>query len=795
MNKTSRFLLSSVIIAMLSACGSNSESFVNSDIQEEHLESSELDVKAKAILSQMTVEQKINIVSGMGMAFMLGSLGEIDRVPGTAGYTHPYPELGIESIALADGPAGLRIWPTREGDDQTYYATAFPVATLVASTWNEKLVTQIGEAMGNEVKEYGVDVLLAPGMNIHKNPLTGRNFEYYSEDPLLSGSMAAAMVNGVESNGVGATIKHFVANNIETNRIALNTIVSERALREIYLKGFEIAVKKSDPWAIMSAYNPINGTPASEHKGLLTDVLRGEWNYQGVVMTDWFGGTDPVEQLKAGNDLLMPGVKARTELVKQGVEKGTITEADLDINVERILKLVLKSPIQNGFKHSNKPDLKAHAKLTRDVAAEGTVLLKNEMNTLPLAGNTNMVGAFGVGAYAYISGGTGSGDVNEAYSVSMVEGLANANINVDKTLANQYIQFRKDEIAKRPKKENFFMPDTPLPEMPLDTKTLQQVVKRTQIGLITLGRNSGEFADRTVEGDFYLTAAEKDMIKNVSAAYHAAGKKVVMVLNVGNVVEMKSWQDDVDAIILPWQGGQEGGNALSDVLTGKVNPSGRLPTTFPVSYSDVPSSEPHQFPGIANNEADSIIVAGIDWGKPAKVWYEDDIYVGYRYFDTFNVDVTYPFGYGLSYTTFSIESDLAGQSVKAADSVSVPVTVTNTGSIQGKQVVQLYVSAPKGKLAKPAKELRSFAKSKDLKPGESQTLSLEFNLNDLASYDSEDNAWLLEKGDYKLHVATSVEDIVFSVEMHLDESKVVAANLTELETGEPLSVLKTPTAR
>lgn len=729
-------------------------------------------MQANDIVLRMTLEDKVAIVSGMGMSITQGRQGDFDRVPGTAGYTHPLPDVGLKSIALADGPAGLRIWPKREGEARTYYATAFPVASAVASTWDKALVEKMGTAMGNEVKEYGVDVLLAPGMNLHRNPLGGRNFEYYSEDPLLSGSMAAAMVNGVESNGVGATIKHYVANNQETNRMGVDTLVSERAMRELYLKGFEIAVKTSHPWAIMSSYNSVNGQAASEHKGILTDVLRGEWGYDGLVMTDWFAGTNPAVQLKAGNDLLMPGMDERTALLKVSLASGEMSEAELDINVTRIVKMILKSPTQNGYHYSDNPDLKAHADIARNVAAQSVVLLKNDNNALPLSADIKQVGAFGIGAYAFIAGGTGSGDVNEAYTVSLVDGLKNANIEVDAQLSDIYQAYRKDEKAKLPPKPTFFTPDTPLPEMPVDPSLLNRVVARTELGLLTLGRNSGEFADRGLEADFYLTDAEQKMISQVADAYHSAGKKVVMVLNVGNVVEMASWRDAVDAIVLPWQGGQEAGNAVADVLIGKVNPSGRLPTTFPMTYEDVPSSDKRLFPGFEKENAKPKIFLGLDWGKDATVRYEDGIFVGYRYYDSFNVDVAYPFGYGLSYTRFEITGLQAGKSVSESDTISLPVTVKNTGDVAGKQVVQVYVSAPRGNLTKPVKELKAFAKTKELAPGESETLVLQIDKASLASFDPAQHAWVLEKGDYQFHVATSVSDIAFSVSMPVAKTAI-----------------------
>ncbi len=666
------------------------------------------------ILARMSREQKVRMVSGTGWSMEgVGAVGS--KVPGAAGYTIELDNLGIPSIVLADGPAGLRIWPNREGDDKTYFATAFPIETLLASTWDLQLVESAGVAMGNEVKEYGVDILLAPGMNIHRDPRGGRNYEYYSEDPYLSGHMAAAMVNGVESVGVGATLKHYVANNQETNRLLVDTIVSERALREIYLRGFEIAVEEARPWAIMSAYNQVNGTPASQDRPLLTTVLRDEWGFDGLVMTDWFAAMDnTVAQMRAGNELLMPGTDPGSAQITQALETGELDESVLDRNIRYILGVVLQSPAFADYAYSDTPDLEGHSKTARKAAADGAVLLKNDDTTLPLPADVKTIAAFGNTSYDFISGGTGSGDVNEAYVVSLVQGLEARDFEIDEDLRGLYEAHIQAEKANRPPKENFWEFEPPLPEMIVSEKLVADKAAQVDIALVTIGRNSGEFHDRPLEGDFYLTAEEKTLIENVSEAFHAQGNKVVLILNIGNVVETVSWRDKVDAILLPWQGGQEAGNALVDVLTGDVNPSGKLPTTFSVKYADVPSSD--NFPGVKTSD-EVINILGILDANPSQVDYEEGIYVGYRYYDAFDVEPAYELGFGLSYTRFDYgPCQLSADSF--ADTMTASVTVANSGDVAGKEVVQLYLTAPEGEIDKPIRELKGFAKTRALAPGD-----------------------------------------------------------------------------
>ena len=724
------------------------------------------------VLAAMTLEEKATLLVGGARAAMVNGVtsGTINEVPGAAGNTRPIERLGIPGTVLADGPAGLRISPTREGTSQTFYCTGFPVGTLLASSWDTALVEEVTTAMGNEVHEYGVDVLLAPGMNIHRNPLCGRNFEYFSEDPLLSGKMAAAYVRGVQSNGVGTSIKHFAGNNQETNRNENDARISQRALREIYLKNFEIAVKEGQPWTVMSSYNKINGAYTQQREDLLTTVLRDEWGFRGIVMTDWGNKAGTVKSAAAGNDLMEPGAQNEIDRIIAAVRDGSLPIADVDRNVRRMLEYIVGTPAFAKYKFSNKPDLQAHAAVARKAAGEAMVLLRNEANTLPLRGNQK-VALYGFSSLDFVAGGTGSGDVNKAYVVNMKDALEAAGFTLDASLLDFYRKSIDLAAASRELTSTGYdwfrgTPRIAEPAIPVDAVNLE--ARRNDIAIIVLGRNAGEGADRRMLDDFELTAVERELLQNVSTAFHSDGKKVVVVLNIGGVIETNSWKNLVDAILLPWSPGQEGANAVADVLTGKVNPSGKLPMTFPVNFMDHPSSANFPFNYTRPQNA------GFGRGpqQPVKdvdyTEYSEGIWVGYRFFDTKGVAVSYPFGFGLSYTSFSYSKPV----VKAvADGFEASVTVTNTGAVSGKEVVELYVSAPAGGLEKPARELRAFAKTRELKPGESQTLTMKVDNYGIASFNEATSAWEAPAGTYKVAFGASVEDIKATADYKLGKAQ------------------------
>lgn len=731
------------------------------------------------VLKSMTLEEKATLCVGYSHAQgdagsanngMIGA--HADMVPGAAGATRPIPRLGIPATVLSDGPAGLRISPKRNGDTNTYYATGFPVGTALACTWNTELVQNVGSAIGNEVHEYGCDVLLAPGMNIHRSPLCGRNFEYYSEDPLVAGKIAAAYVKGVQSQGVGVSMKHFAVNSQETNRMGVNEVVSQRALREIYLKGFEIAVREANPWTIMSSYNKVNGPFTQENRELLTTILRDEWGFKGIVMTDWTGLRNTAAQIHAGNDLMEPGNQSQINDILAKVKSGDLLESDLDICVKRILEYIVKSPHFKGYKYSNKPDLQAHAAVTRQSATEGMVLLKNERQTLPMA-ETLSAAVFGVTSYDFIAGGTGSGDVNKAYTIDLMTGLTNAGIKVNKTLSDLYAEYKVyQQMRQNAERQQggWFWGKPQLPEMPVSRNLVERVSNETDIALITIGRQAGEGSDRRLTDDFNLTEVERQLISDVCEAYHMKHKRVVVILNMGNVIETSSWKGQPDAILMAWQPGQEGGNSVADVLLGKENPSGKLSMTFPNTLIDLPSS--FNFPNIGTQPMGNARGGQRAGGQRNTDYtiHAEGLNVGYRWFNTQHLSVSYPFGFGLSYTTFAYSCP----QVKATkDGFEAAVTVTNTGKVAGKEAVQLYVNAPSGGLEKPERELKSFAKTHSLRPGESQTLTFPVSLYDLASYNEATQSWETAAGTYTLYFSANVEDPRCTATYRLGKASVV----------------------
>ncbi|WP_302532740.1 glycoside hydrolase family 3 C-terminal domain-containing protein [Phocaeicola coprocola] len=731
------------------------------------------------VIGEMTLEEKVHMVIGCGM-----SMGDGAKFPGTAGRTYDIPRLGIPSVYLADGPHRLAMSVKRDFDSRFYYATEFPSGTTVAATFDPNAAYQVGAALGEEVKDYGMDVLLAPGANLIRNALCGRNHEYYSEDPVVTGKMAAGYIKGVQSQGVGTCLKHFAVNNQETNRNNNDSRVAQRPLRELYLKGFEIAVKESQPWSIMTSYNKVNGKYTCEDIDLTENILRDEWGFKGVVMSDWNAGTDAVTSMKAGNDMLQPGQERQYKAILEAVQNGTLDEAILNRNVKRILELVVKCHTFENYKYANETDLKAHAIIDRTIGAEGIVLLDNR-SALPLTANVKTIALYGTTSYDMVPAGMGFGSTGVGYyCVSLVEGMRNAGYTVDADLIKKYKKHLFDEQKRLYPNGKPPFSLTPLKraeEFVPTSDELSAQVKNNDVAIITLGRTSGEASDRRVE-EFYLKENESALIKQVAEAYHAAGKKVIVILNICSPVETASWKNMVDAVICAFQPGQEVGNCVADVLTGKVNPSGHLPMTFAIKYGDAPSDSnfPYDYefkmPSFAmgsgmnfeskeKEEKPKEAVRNVDFTD-----YEEGIYVGYRYFETFDKEVSYPFGHGLSYTTFSFEivsSDING------DNCEMKVAVKNTGNCAGKESVQVYVKAPAGGLEKPAKELKAFAKTKLLQPGESEVVTLSWKLMDMASLNEKSSSWELPKGTYQWMVGASSADVRCTVIQKVSKAQKV----------------------
>ena len=737
------------------------------------------------IIAAMTVEEKVDILIGCGQSF------GVAKFPGTAGRSRDIPRLGIPSAYLADGPHRLAMSQTREWDSKQYNTTELPSETNVAASFDLELAEKVGQVIGAEVRDYGLDVLLAPGVNLMRSPLCGRNSEYYSEDPYLAGTIAAAYIRGVQSQGTGTTLKHFAVNNQETNRNNNDSRVSQRALRELYLKNFELAVKLGNPWSIMTSYNRLQGKYTCETYDLNTTILRKEWGWDGLVMTDWNAGRDAVGTILAGNDMIQPGQARQREALMTAAKDGSLSMDVINLSVKRTLEFVLKSHTFKGYQYPNETDLKGHSKVVRETGAESMVLLKNVGGALPLQ-DVKKAALYGCTSYDMVPAGMGFGATGHGYYiVSLIEGLRNNGIQADLTLAGLYTRHIAAENKKNyPDGMPPFSITAPLRagELVPSDSVLNANLKDNDVAIITLGRTSGEGSDRKRE-HFFLTDAEKQMYEAVSKAYHAAGKKVIVILNVCGPLETAPLSATADAILCAFQPGCEAGNSMADVLTGKVNPSGRLPMTFQVAYGDAAADA--NFPADyvfdmssfrraysggsakdaaerAQRQAEPELKKDVDYTN-----YEEGIYIGYRYFDTFGKPVAYPFGFGLSYTTFSydlLHSGITGNKCVAQ------VKVTNTGKVAGKEVIQLYVTAPKGSMDKPSKELKAYAKTKNLRPGESQVLTLEWETMSMASFNEKKSAWELAKGNYQFLVSTSSKDVKATATHKVAKQRLDAVN-------------------
>lgn len=685
------------------------------------------------VISEMTLDEKVRMVWGAGTSQL-----------GAAGNTYAIPRLGITSMELADGPAGLRLGSL--GRAGSHEATAWPNPMMLASTWNTSVLAKIGEAIGTEANYYGVDIMLGPGMNIHRDPLGGRVFEYYSEDPYLTGKLAAAWISGLQENGVGATMKHYAANNAENNRMNINEIISERALREIYLKGYEIATKEADPWAAMSAYVKINGTYCSEDE-YLNKMLKDVFGFKGLIMSDWGAYHSPVAYA-TGFDLNTPGGTRApgADSLKDAIAQGIITEKDLDRAIESILNIVIKTntfkkQIYDKSEYAAKTKLdpsiaKQHAAISKEAALEGIVLLKNDSKTLPLK-NIKTVALMGKLAYQtalptgwgspikgmYFEGGGSAAvvvDLNEV--VSLVDALSSGGLNVlQKTQDGKY-------LAEG-----------------MSTNDALYAANNSDAAVILIGRPGTEGSDNPVS-NMKLTDEELGLIKNASDAYHSLGKKVIVLLNVAHPIEVDNWDDYVDAVLYIGLPGTYGATAVTDILLGKVNPSGKLVDTWPLEYDYAPTDGNMPTP------------------TTTEITYSEDIYVGYRYYDLHPEVVKYPFGYGLSYTEFAYKSLTLNKNTldlsKDGDKIMVTVTVKNIGDVAGKEVVELYVKANDSEVERPYKELKGFAKTVLLNPGAEQKVTFVLDKSAFEYFDEVVNEWVVEQGTYTIMIGGTSDNTV-----------------------------------
>jgi beta-glucosidase len=653
--------------------------------REKYMQNTEL------LLKKLTLEEKCALLSG----------AETFKTRGM-------PEHGIPQIWLSDGPHGLRKQAGESdhlGLNPSVPATCFPTASAVANSWDAALGEEIGAALGEEAAAQEVSVVLGPGLNMKRNPLCGRSFEYFSEDPYLAGKLAAGYIRGIQSKGVAACPKHFAVNSQETRRMASDSIVDERTLREIYLTGFEIAVKEGHPRSIMSSYNLVNGTYANENKHLLMEILRGEWGFDGAVITDWGGSNDHALGVKNGSTLEMPapGGDSVRELLA-AVESGKISESDIDARLSELLPLVFdtKAALDAAPREF---DAAAHHALARRAAEESLVLLKNEGSLLPLAAGSK-VAVIGDFAKNPRYQGAGSSMVNSTQVDVLLDKLIDSELNV---------------IGYQQGFDRHGKPDAALQKSACELATQADTVILC-MGLDEIAESEG--LDRS---NLRLAQNQVDLLQAVAAV----NPKIVVVLYSGSVVETP-WLDNCQALLYAALGGQAGAGAVADALTGKVNPCGKLAETWPLTYADIPSAA--------------------DFATRRKtVEYREGLYIGYRYFTTAEKAVRFPFGYGMSYTTFAY-SDMA------ADEQGVSLTVTNTGSVAGTEIVQLYIAKKNSELFRPAKELKGFARV-TLAPGEKQRITITLDDKAFRFWNVKANRWEIEGGEYELLVGASVEDI------------------------------------
>ncbi|RCX02170.1 glycoside hydrolase family 3 C-terminal domain-containing protein [Marinomonas foliarum] len=683
------------------------------------------DTKIKQLLDELTLEEKAMLCTGKDFWNLHG----IER-------------LNLPSIMVTDGPHGLRK-QSGEGDhvglNAAVKATCFPTASGLAASWNTKLIEEMGVALGKECRAEDVSVLLGPGTNIKRNPLGGRNFEYFSEDPLLSGDMSAAWIKGVQSQGVGTSLKHYAVNNHEHCRMTVDAIVDQRTLREIYLPAFERAVKQTQPWTVMCSYNKVNGTYAAEHKQLLNDILVKEWGFEGIIVTDWGANNDRVEGVKNGQHLEMPSSgDMNTKKIIAAVKSGQLTMEALDKSVSRVLELILKS--QASLESDKvKADLNAHHDLAARIAGEACVLLKND-GLLPVAAGKK-IAVIGALANNTRYQGAGSSKINP--------------FKLEQPLDEIKKQFGADNVSYT---AGYHLNDK---EDAAEIAKAIELAKQADVVFLFAGLTPKYESEGFDRQHLNLPQVQLDLIAELGEQLN----KTLVVLQNGAPVILP-FVDKVPAILEAYLGGQAGASAVAKVLSGEVNPSGKLAETFPANLDDVPS-QPY-FPGTTK-----------------QVQYREAIWVGYRYFDTTSTKALFPFGHGLSYTSFTYYhlTLLSGDHspFKENDAIRLQITITNTGDTAGAEVVQCYVGQKSPSLPRPAKELKAFEKV-FLEPGESKEIALELDYRAFAYWDEAQSSWIAESDEYQIHIGSSIEDIRDTANITLD---------TEVAKKQPIAALKT----
>ncbi|HCX84688.1 MAG TPA: glycosyl hydrolase [Micrococcales bacterium] len=698
------------------------------------------------VLAELTLEEKASLLSGVD--FWRTQPVERDG------------ETLVPSIWVSDGPHGLRKQAEQAdhlGLGTSVPATCFPTAAALGSTWNVGLLEEVGAALGRETRDNGVAVLLGPGANIKRDPRCGRNFEYLSEDPVLSGDLAAALIRGIQSEGVGTSLKHFAVNNQENDRMRVSAEVDERTLREVYLASFERAVAGGDPWTLMCSYNKVNGVYASNHRSLLTDVLRKQWGWDGLVMSDWGAVRDRVAGVAAGLDLEMPSSNGRTDAeVVAAVRDGRLAEADVDTAVRRLLTLVAKADdgvARLGGAADPSASFDAHHALARRAAAAGSVLLRNE--PVPAAGEDGADNA----PLLPLSSAEGLVVVGEFARTPRYQGAGSSQVNPHR------LDTALDALAEAFGAPVPFAPGFAIAEGPATESSEEELVaeavelaRGARTVLVYLGLPAAAESEGFDRTDIDLPADQLRLL----AALAEVNPRLAVVLSNGSVVSVSQWQHLAPAVLEAWLGGQAGAAGVVDVLTGRVSPSGRLGETIPLRLQDVPSFG--HFPGALGT-----------------VHYGEGLYVGYRGYDLRDAPVAYPFGFGLSYTTFAIEDVAASVSGSGADvRVAVTARVTNTGSTAGTEVVQVYVGDPASLVDRPERELKAFA-SVELAPGESREVSFDLDSRALAYWNPVLGRWTVEGGEFLVSVGSSSRDLAATVSVQV-EGEDVSAPLTPLST-------------